>query len=92
MPLERPRRACSINLRIEGDTRADLVRQLRDAADELDAGSLSSGVSGGVGGSASWEVVIGTSPTPEEYQAQLFAYLDQVKDQEAADAAEETAP
>jgi hypothetical protein len=91
MPLERPRRACSITLRIDGDTRADLVRQLRDAADELDAGGLSNGVSGSPGASASWEVKIGTSPTSEEYHTQLRAYLDQPKDLEA-EAAEEAAP
>jgi hypothetical protein len=92
MPLERPHRACSISLRIEGDTGADLVRELRHTARELDAGRLSNGVSGSPGASASWEVKIGTSPTSEEYHTQLRAYLDQLKDQEAADAAKETAP
>jgi len=79
---DRPQRAVRMTLTIGADTRDDMARALEHLACEISMGRINgpSGCMGGGDSGYSYDFTAGASPTPEEYQAQLRAYLDAKKE------------
>jgi hypothetical protein len=71
-----PHRACILTLKMEADTREEMVSALLHMLQQIDRGEATTGTSGGCGASAIYEYIENATPTHDEYFVQLRAYLD----------------
>jgi len=75
---ERPQRAVRMTLTIGADSRSAMARSLEQIAERILFNEINgpNGCSGGCDSGYSYEFTASDRPTPEEYVAQLNAYLD----------------
>jgi len=71
-----PVRAVRLTLRIEADTRNDLVSALMNFATQVDREEVTTGVSGGSNSGWVYELLVDPTQTHEAYFQQLDAYLE----------------
>lgn len=71
-----PVRAVRLTLRIESDTRNDLVSALINFATQVDREEVTTGVSGGYNSGWIYELLVDPAQTHEAYFQQLHAYLE----------------
>lgn len=69
-----PQRGFVVKMDIGADTREELVREIREYADEIEAEALSASTFGGSTSGGHVELIV-TGTTHDEYIAQLKAYL-----------------
>ncbi len=70
-----PTRAMRLTLKIEADTRNDLVSALMNFATQIDREEITTGVSGGYDSGCIYELLANPTQTHEAYFQQLHAYL-----------------
>ena len=71
-----PVRAFRLTLRIDADTRNDLVSALINFATQIDREEITTGVSGGVNSGWIYELLVDLNQTHETYFQQLNDYLE----------------
>lgn len=71
---DRPHRACRFVCDLHADDRQRIVDELRDLANDLEAGQLRHGVMGGYGAGMIYEYIEGGTPH-DQYFKDLEAYL-----------------
>lgn len=72
-----PARAVRFTLKIEADTRNDLVSALINLATMIDREEITTGVSGGVNSGWIYELLVDPEQTHEAYVQQLHDYLEE---------------
>ena len=70
-----PTRAICLTMKIEADTRDDLVSALMNFATQIDREEITTGVSGGYDSGYIYELLVDPTQTHEAYFQQLHAYL-----------------
>ncbi len=78
--IEKPHRAFRFSLRMEADTRSDLMQSLEQLADMVARNEISYGCWGGCSSGGIYDLTIDESVTAEMYQANLKEYLEREKD------------
>lgn len=71
-----PRRAVTLKLDLQADTRDELTRALEQIVFLIDRGELTNGCSGGPFSGYSYEYSEAAYPTHEEYHAQLKEWIE----------------
>ena len=74
-PTKPPVRAYRLTLLLDADTREGLANELRNIAWRIDAGQISTGMSGGPNSGSIYELLHDPEQTHDAYHAQLRAYL-----------------
>lgn len=70
-----------LELDLHADTREGLADALRELAAEVESGKNPDGFSAGSSGGGTFKLTENPDQTPERYQEQLRAYLEQMKEE-----------
>lgn len=77
---KKPRRAVSLEISIEADTKEDAIAQLFDLCTQACAGELRDvAIVAGKSSSANVQLIARSHPSPEQYQKQLAEYNDPLR-------------
>lgn len=76
---ETPQRAFRLTLKLEADTRGELVSALMNLATRVDRSEVTKGIWGGPTDGGIYELHAAEHPSHEEYFAEVRKYLDEQK-------------
>jgi hypothetical protein len=75
--IEKPVRAVTLELKIEADTRQDMIYTLQIIATDIAMGKMTKGCSGSYSSGYTYEYKESDSPTHDEWFEHLTKYLEQ---------------